>query len=146
MSPRLLLLGLLVLAPHNEGDAGIGQTQAPPAIAATSLPMYPPLARAARVEGVVHVRIRTDGTRAVSARAEDGAQLLAQSAEANALTWRFQVHGPTELVLTYTYRIDSALAAEELVVRLHYPLHVDVSTAPLVVRDVGGDAAGNERK
>ena len=43
----------------------------PPTVADAKVPLYPPLARATRVQGIVRVRITTDGHRVVSAVAEE---------------------------------------------------------------------------
>jgi hypothetical protein len=40
--------------------------------AAGQVPLYPPLARVANVEGVVHLKVTTDGHRVVDAHVEDG--------------------------------------------------------------------------
>jgi outer membrane biosynthesis protein TonB len=42
-----------------------------PMLASASVPLYPPLARTANVEGVVHVSVTTDGQRVASAHAQD---------------------------------------------------------------------------
>src|SRR5437016_4648776 len=65
-----------------------------PIVASAAVPLYPPLARAANIQGVVHVKVTTDGQRVVTSNAEDGHKLLAAAAKENAQTWRFARHEP----------------------------------------------------
>jgi hypothetical protein len=132
---RTISLVVALLAFTTGGQAREGRQSVAPTIIATGLPMYPAIVRVARVAGVVHVRIRTDGTNVVSATADDGAPLLARVGEENALTWRFQEHAPAEYTLTYTYRLDEKLASDELVVRLRGGLQVEIVAAPIVLSD-----------
>ena len=60
-----------------------------PMVTGLDVPLYPPLARTANIEGVVHVKVTTDGKGAIDAHAEDGQKLLADAAQLNARTWRF---------------------------------------------------------
>src|SRR4051794_32909291 len=97
----LLMISVLVLS--------TGIAQQPRAsiltVAGAAVPLYPPLARAAQVQGVVHVKITTDGTKTTAVHAEDGLQLLAVAAEENARTWQFAKHEPTSFTVTYRYRV-----------------------------------------
>jgi hypothetical protein len=104
-----------------------------PRVAGAAVPLYPPLARAAHVQGVVHVKLTTDGQRAVTAHAEDGPKLLAAAAEENARTWQFAVHEPTTFTVTYRYKLVAGLKGDpdnpEVVLRL--PTEVEVRTLPM---------------
>jgi hypothetical protein len=106
-----------------------------PMIAGGAVPLYPPLARAANVQGVVHVKITTDGMRVVTALAEDGARLLAGAAEENARTWQFSKHDPTSFTVTYQYRLDANADPNNPTVMLRFPTEVQVLAAPLVISD-----------
>ncbi|MCL4797459.1 MAG: energy transducer TonB [Bryobacteraceae bacterium] len=106
-----------------------------PMIAGGAVPLYPPLARAAKVEGIVHVKVTTDGVKVVTAQAEDGNRLLADSAEENARTWRFSKHEPTSFTVTYRFRLDANADPNNPTVTLRFPAEVDVSIAPLVLSD-----------
>jgi hypothetical protein len=99
-------------------------------VAGAAVPLYPPLARAAHVQGVVHVKITTDGTKASAAHAEDGHRLLAGAAEENARTWLFTKHEPTVFAVTYRYRISSDGDPDNPTVKLRFPADVEVSAAP----------------
>jgi outer membrane biosynthesis protein TonB len=100
-----------------------------PMVASASVPLYPPLARVANVEGVVHVSVTTDGHRVTSAHAEDGPKLLATAAEDNARTWQFAVHDPTTFTVTYTYALPTEWKSDpnNPIVVLRLPTEVQVS-------------------
>src|SRR5580698_4772394 len=102
-SRRGLLVSVVAFLP-----AAVAQRAkiAMPTVAGGAVPLYPPLARAANVQGVVHVEVRTDAARVVTATAKAGHRLLAVAAEDNAKTWQFAKHEPTSFTVTYRYRID----------------------------------------
>lgn len=104
-----------------------------PMVASAGVPFYPPLARQARVQGIVRVKVTTDGHAVTATRAESGHRLLAQAAEENARTWRFAVHEPTTFTVTYRYKLVPGLKANpnNPVVLLRLPSEVEVSTLPM---------------
>lgn len=106
-----------------------------PIVAGGAVPLYPPLARAAKVQGVVHLKVVTDGKRVVTPRAENGNRLLAAASEENARTWHFSKHEPTSFTVTYRYRLDANADPNSPTVTLRFPTEVDVSIAPLVLSD-----------
>ena len=116
------------------GYSGAGQQSkvALPRVAAASVPLYPPLARATHVEGTVHVKINTDGRRVVATHVEDGHGLLAEAAEKNVQTWEFQIHEPTSFIVTYRYKLVPGLKGDpenpEVILRL--PTEVEVRIMP----------------
>ena len=115
-----------------------------PRVAGAAVPLYPPLARAANVQGVIHVKITTDGHRTVNAHAEDGPKVLAVAAEENARTWFFAVHEPTTFTVTYRYKLVPEMKGNpdspEIVMRL--PSEVEVRTLPT---PSNGDPPSNTR-
>jgi outer membrane biosynthesis protein TonB len=78
-----------------------------PMVASATVPLYPPLARTANIQGIVHVSVTTDGHQVTSVHAEDGPKLLATAAEDNARTWQFAAHEPTAFVVTYRYVLET---------------------------------------
>ncbi len=76
-----------------------------PMVTSAQVPLYPPTARLANVEGVVHLKATTDGHHVVSIQVEDGHKLLADFAEENLRTWQFSPHTPTTFTVTYTYKL-----------------------------------------
>ena len=106
-----------------------------PTVAAAAVPLYPPLARSARLQGVVHVKVNTNGEQVIAAQALDGNRLLAVAAEENARTWKFAKHLPTSFTLTYRYKIDPEGNPNYPLVVLRFPAEIEVTTAPLVLSD-----------
>jgi len=105
-----------------------------PSITSAVVPLYPSIARAANVEGAVHVRVTTDGHRVAEAHVEDGQKILANAAEANALTWQFASHEPTTFTVTYRYKLGTDLDAHEnnprVLLQLPSEIEIDASRRP----------------
>ena len=127
----------LLIALH----VGVAQSRkvALPTVADAKVPLYPPLARAARVQGVVRIRVTTDGHRVVSGAAEGGPRILASAAEDNARTWQFATHQPTSFIVTYTYKLVDSLKSgpENPTVVLRLPTEVEVSMQYMPALDSG---------
>jgi hypothetical protein len=121
-STILLLVGWSVVAQQS--------SVALPMVASAQVPLYPPVARRANVEGVVHLKITTDGHRVVSTQVEDGHKLLAAAAEENARTWQFSLHEPTTFTVTYSYKLLTRWKGDpnNPAVVLRFPTEVEVST------------------
>lgn len=111
-----------------------------PAVASATVPLYPPLARAANVQGVVHVEVTTDGHRVIATRVEDGNKLLASAADENARTWQFATHEPTTFTVTYHYKLDARLTGSpnNPTVLLRLPSEVEVASLPMPPLDTAG--------
>lgn len=58
-----------------------------PNVTAAELPLYPPLARAARIAGTVTLRVVTDGERVADVTVQDGQPMLAMAAQDNIKAW-----------------------------------------------------------
>ena len=118
-----------------------------PMVAGAAVPLYPPLARAANVEGVVHVKITTDGHCVIATQVEDGHKLLATAAEANARTWEFATHEPTTFTVTYHYKLGAKLKSNpnNPIVILRLPTDVEISSAPLVLDSAAARATRKTR-
>lgn len=101
-----------------------------PMVAGAAVPLYPPMARISNIEGVVHVKVTTDGHRVVGTRVEDGHNLLAAAAEENARTWQFATHEPTTFTVTYRYKLVTKWKDDpnNPTVVLRFPNEVEVST------------------
>lgn len=118
-----------------------------PMLAGAAVPLYPPLARVAHVEGIVHVKITTDGHRVITAHSKDGPKLLAAAAEENARTWEFATHEPTTFTITYYYKLDAKLkgSVNNPTVVLRLPTEVEISTRPAPPLDTATSAAHKQR-
>jgi len=99
-------------------------------VASAQVPLYPPVARLANVEGVVHLKVTTDGHHVVSTQVEDGHRLLAALAEENVRTWQFSLHEPTTFTVTYVYKLVTKWEGDpnNPAVILRFPTNVEVST------------------
>ena len=64
---------------------------------------YVPLARQARIQGQVHLRITTDGHAVTDVMVKDGHPLLAQAAVENVRTWKFVEHTPGTFDVTFKF-------------------------------------------
>jgi hypothetical protein len=113
-----------------------------PMVAGAKVPLYPPLARVANVQGVVHVKITTDGHHVVATHVEDGNKLLATAAEENARTWEFATHLPTTFTVTYHYKLDAQLNGDpnNPIIVLKLPTEVEISSMPIVLDTAGATA------
>jgi hypothetical protein len=105
-----------------------------PMVASADVPLYPPLARTANIEGVVHVKVTTDGHRVVTARTEDGQTILAAAAEKNVQTWQFTLHEPTTFTVTYRYKLVNDIKPTQnnprVILQLPTEVEVDVLRWP----------------
>lgn len=117
-----------------------------PIVASAQVPLYPHVARIANVEGVVHIRVTTDGHRVVSTQVEDGHKLLPAPAEENVRTWQFSVHKPTTFTVTYTYKLvtdlDPAQSNPRVLLKLPTEVDVDALRWPGTV-DIPGEMNQN---
>jgi TonB family protein len=68
-------------------------------------PTYPPLARQARIQGDVSIKITTDGESVLNAVAETGHPLLRRAAEENVRTWKFAPHQPNSFNVVFRYHL-----------------------------------------
>lgn len=66
--------------------------------------VYPAIARAAHVQGPVHLRITTDGHAVSNVEVVDGPPLIANAAAENAQTWKFVDHTPGTFEVTYDFK------------------------------------------
>jgi hypothetical protein len=113
-----------------------------PMVAGAAVPLYPPLARVTRIQGIVHVKITTDGHRVITVHVEGGHKLLAAAAEENARTWQFATHEPTTFTVTYHYKLDAKLKSSpnNPTVVLRLPTEVEVTTMPAPPLDTAKSA------
>jgi TonB family protein len=149
---RVPIIGALILFTLGMGAnmSSAQQKQPLPSIASASVPLYPRTPQMAHIEGVVRLRISTDGSRASSIEVESGQPMLAQAAKENVKTWQFEQHSPTTFEATFRYRLlpskcDSECNCDSLekgTVLLRLPAEVEVSAKELLICD---PAAENKR-
>lgn len=97
----MILCGMLPLA-----SLAQKADQELPLVVAGKLPLYPIMARAARVQGVVKIKVTTDGKKVTSVDVESGPPMLVKFAKEDILSWEFTEHKPTAFVTTFEYVIE----------------------------------------
>jgi hypothetical protein len=108
-----------------------------PIVKAGAMPLYPVIAQAARISGVVKIRVTTDGKKVASLDSENGPAMLVKAAKEIILTWTFEDHQPTSFVTTFEYRIEepSQCGYSNGIVVLHLPAEVQVRANGLMTCD-----------
>ena len=100
-----------------------------PLVTAGAVPLYPRTALLVRIQGVVKIRVTTDGKKVASVEAESGPPMLVKAAKENILTWEFAEHKSTSFVKTFEYRIEEPAHCDfsNGAAVLHMPLEIRVS-------------------
>ena len=104
---------------------------AEPTVTAFECPEYPALAASNRLQGVVKLRVTTDGHHAVDVKLLSGHPMLAPTAYHNVQTWKFADHPPTTFVVTYYFVNESSRdsdSAAKCAAKMELPTKVTVST------------------
>jgi hypothetical protein len=133
-----------------------------PQVIHADVPLYPPIARAARITGTVEIQIVVEKGTVVDAKLKsvaidasaNGAVLndegkkkagpyLSNSALANLKTWQFDSGDRTTFAVKYVYRIAGKATSlpESPMVELNLPILVKVTSRPLkptCCTDIGG--------
>lgn len=114
-----------------------------PVVIGASVPFYPRIIQVAHIEGVVGLRISTDGRRASSIEVESGQPMLAQAAKENVKTWEFEQHRPTTFEARFRYKLLTSTcdaecncgSSEKPTVLLRLPTDAEVSAEEVLVCD-----------
>jgi hypothetical protein len=78
-----------------------------PNLIRADLPLYPPVARAAHVNGMVEIQVTVERGAVVDAQVKSSSSpLLTTSAVANVKTWQFQSEDRTTFPVTYVYQTE----------------------------------------
>jgi hypothetical protein len=103
------------------------------------IPFYPPLARAANVNGLVRLRVTTDGHEVTDVKVLEGHKLLAPAAEHNVRSWKLLPSKATTFSVLFTYKLGDRNTKdyEKLIkilpdseVRTELPTEVEITSAP----------------
>ena len=122
----------------------VGEQKEPlPSVVSVSVPLYPRTPQMAHIEGVVHLRISTDGNRVASVEVQSGQPMLAKAAQDNVKTWEFEQHSPTTFEATFRYKLlpskcDAECNCDSVgkpSVLLQLPREVEVNAKELMVCD-----------
>ena len=126
----LLVVGSgILVAAAQQGKAPL------PRIVHASIPLYPPLAQQAAIQGLVTLRVSTDGKRVSTVNGGSGPPLLVRTATENVKTWEFAPHAPTSFEVTFDYKLSlppdcectNCDGPEKQTLVLHLPTRVEVS-------------------
>jgi Gram-negative bacterial TonB protein C-terminal len=99
-----------------------------PRVASAGVPLYPASPRIAHIEGVVRLRVSTDGKRVSEVQIESGQPMLAAAAKENVKSWEFEKHDPTSFEATFRYKIlPPACELSNPTVLLRLPSEVEVT-------------------
>lgn len=105
-----------------------------PEVTSSAVPSYPPIARAARVYGVVQLHLTTDGKRVSAISLQTGPAMLIPAAENYVRSWVFAEHVPTSFNVTIRFNIQEKSECETGIklnpAILHLPMEVEINTAP----------------
>lgn len=76
-----------------------------PGVVSAKVPVYPALAKLQKAQGIVRLRVSTDGHKAVKVEAMEGHPALVKAAKANIETWEFQPHKPIEFETVFEFSV-----------------------------------------
>jgi TonB family protein len=110
-----------------------GQTETPlPTVTAFECPKYPPKAESMRLQGMVKLKVTTDGHQITDVKLLPSHPVLAEEAVKNVRTWRFADHKPTSFIVTFYY-VDEGHYKKDPVTKcsakMELPAKVTVSTS-----------------
>jgi hypothetical protein len=121
-----LLIGLTLLA----SLPGAAVQDALPVFKGGAAPTYPPIARIARIEGPVRLRVTTDGEKVSAVTVIAGQPMLAKEAEGFVRGWSFEHHEPFAFEISVLYRLvnrDCAEPATKVTVKGNLPSQVEIT-------------------
>jgi hypothetical protein len=112
-----------------------------PSVTAAAVPFYPSTARIARIEGIVHLKITTNGQNVIAVAIEDGNTILASAAESNVKTWEFNRHAPLTFGVTFTYKLVGELKgnSDGPTVTLRFPTAAEITDTAIRLSDPAPD-------
>jgi TonB family protein len=102
---RLTLFLLAVLAGPSAVLLAQERAKTLPEVTEHGVVGYPALARQARIQGQVHLRVTTNGHAVTTVVVTEGHPLLAQTAQDNVRTWKFVDHAPGTFDVTFNFQM-----------------------------------------
>jgi hypothetical protein len=102
----LMLIGAVLLASQSQA----AQREYPLVIRADA-PMYPPLARMAKIRGKIEAEFTVKNGEVVNAEAKSGHPLLVKATTDNIKTWRFSSEVSGMFATTFDYRVEGSETA-----------------------------------
>jgi TonB family protein len=100
-----------------------------PLVESASMPVYPLMARAARIEGTVVLELTTDGTTISQIVVQSGPPMLAAAAKKNVDTWRLLPNKPMSFEVTFQFHLTEPASCylENGTTTLKLPTSVEIS-------------------
>ena len=136
---KFIGVGLIILGGMLSPAFAQKAEQQLPLVVAGEMPLYPITARAARVQGVVKIKVTTNGEKVTSVDVESGPPMLVKFAKENILTWKFTQHKPTSFVTMFEYVIEEPAQCDYSndALTLRLPLEVRISAKGVMACDPG---------
>src|ERR1700730_17553206 len=100
----LILIAILVAAPHISGQ--VNDVVRYPFLVHGDLPVYPALAKTARITGTVQMRVIVENGEVVGTETISGNPLLVTATIDNIKSWKFDKTVRTNFATTFIYRLD----------------------------------------
>ena len=133
--PMTLACGLVGVATISQAKFVAGSDSQPrgdsglPTVTGATVPLYPPIARAASLQGIVVLVATISGSKVETMKVLSGHPLLTQAAESNIRTWTFISKPPQSMKIIYRYEISEKCEGDPSV-KLDFPSEVTVCTKP----------------
>ena len=101
-----------------------------PVVKSAEMPLYPDLARIARIQGTVRIEITTDGNTITKLTSSGAHKMLLDAAEQNIRSWHFYRHKPQKFIVTFVYKLEApeVFGFVNPTVLLELPSRVEVRT------------------
>jgi outer membrane biosynthesis protein TonB len=128
---KLLFVFVLIIA-FNAASFPQNKTNEPelPVLRSAPMPLYPPLARQARIEGAAEMKVWTDGASVTKVEGSGAHKMLIEAATENIKTWRFFVHEPMTFTVVFDYKIEPVEVEGPVnpTITLQLPSRVEIRT------------------
>jgi TonB family protein len=118
---------------HQVGEGSVSSSNSSLIVSHADVPLYPALAKAARLSGTVHVHVSVKGGTVANAEAQSSAApVLVTAAKENVMTWRFAPDAYGTLDVTYMYELEKeeVLVPENPRIELQLPSLVKIIAKP----------------
>ncbi|HEX7287733.1 MAG TPA: hypothetical protein VF532_16210 [Candidatus Angelobacter sp.] len=103
-----------------------------PVVKSAEIPLYPHIARLARIQGTAQMKVWTDGASIAKVEGSGAHKLLIDAAKQNLRTWHFYPHKPISFTVTFVYSLEGTEVAGSVnpSLFLELPTRVEIRTKP----------------
>ena len=128
--PVAVLVLISLCGSHAASARSQAEKPETPVVRFGEMPLYPQLARQARIEGTVRLEVTTDGTGVTKVAASGAHKLLMDAAEQNVRTWKFYKHAAQTFTATFQYKLEKREVSGFVnpIVVLDLPNRVEIRT------------------